>query len=70
MTAKVELAGGEASAGSRPGSPSTMSGKGTLSAKIATNEAPAIATASLLRAREPMRWAACSTMAVTAGLMP
>jgi len=48
-----------------------MSGKGTLSAKIATNEAPAIAHSQpFFSAREPMRWAACSTMAVTAGLMP
>ena len=40
-------------------------------AKIATKEAAAIAHNQLFfNAREPMRWAACTTMAVTAGLIP
>ena len=48
-----------------------MSGKGTSSAKMATNEAPAMAhKVWFFKAREPMRCAACTTMAVTAGLMP
>jgi len=50
---------------------STMSGKGSCNAKMATNDAAAIAhSAPFFSAREPMRWAACTTMAVTAGLMP
>ncbi|MNP76384.1 hypothetical protein D3C76_1736090 [compost metagenome] len=51
--------------------PSTISGKGTLKANIAVNDAAAIAHSQLfLSAREPIRWAACATIAVTAGLMP
>ncbi|MNP67286.1 hypothetical protein D3C76_1631010 [compost metagenome] len=50
---------------------STISGNGTLRAKIATNEAPAMAhSQAFFRAREPIRWAAWRTIAVTAGLMP
>ena len=49
----------------------TMKGKGTFSAKIATKLAAAIAIKKLFfNALEPMRCAACTTMAVTAGLMP
>ncbi|EXI72545.1 MAG: hypothetical protein AW07_03274 [Candidatus Accumulibacter sp. SK-11] len=48
-----------------------MSGNGASSAKIATNEAAAMpSNRSLRSARRPMRYAACSTIAVTAGLMP
>jgi len=50
---------------------STMAGKGTFRAKIATKAAAArIHSRPFFRAREPMRQAANSTMAVTAGLMP
>ncbi len=49
----------------------TMAGNGTLSAKMATKDAAAMAHSQLFfSAREPMRCAACTTMAVTAGLMP
>ena len=49
----------------------TMAGNGTLRAKIATKDAAAIPQSALfLSAREPMRYAACATMAVTAGLTP
>ena len=49
----------------------TIAGNGTSSAKIATKAAAAIAqSAGCLSAREPMRCAAASTIAVTAGLMP
>jgi hypothetical protein len=48
-----------------------MAGKGRCSTKIARNATTAIARSAALRSeREPMRHAACSTMAVTAGLMP
>ena len=48
-----------------------MNGNGTLNAKIATKAAAATAhSAAFFSAREPMRCAACSTIAVTAGLMP
>jgi len=51
--------------------PNTMNGNGSLKTKIATNEAAAIAhSTGFFSAREPMRWVACTTMAVTAGLMP
>ena len=51
--------------------PSTISGKGTASAKMATNAAAAIAhSAGCFSAREPIRHAACSTIATTAGLTP
>lgn len=51
--------------------PPTISGKGRPSAKIAT-KAAASAQSQALRfgTRPPMRQAACSTIAVTAGLMP
>jgi hypothetical protein len=58
---------------SAPSAPaaSTIAGNGTAKAKIATNAAAAIAhKEGDLSARVPMRHAACSTMAVTAGLMP
>ncbi len=49
----------------------TMAGNGTANAKIATKAAAAILHSHALRsAREPMRHAADTTMAVTAGLMP
>jgi hypothetical protein len=49
----------------------TMYGKGTEKAKIATNAASEMLQSSaFLSAREPMRQAANSTIAVTAGLMP
>jgi hypothetical protein len=49
----------------------TITGKGTFKAKIATNDAAAIAHSQLFfSAREPIRWAACTTIAVTAGLIP
>jgi hypothetical protein len=49
----------------------TINGNGTRNAKIATNAAAAINQSSgCLSAREPMRHAACSTIATTAGLMP
>jgi hypothetical protein len=48
-----------------------IAGKGTSNAKIATNAATLISQSGLYRsAREPMRQAANSTIAVTAGLMP
>ena len=48
-----------------------MAGNGTAKALIATNAAAAIAHSSgCFSARRPMRHAACSTMATTAGLMP
>jgi hypothetical protein len=48
-----------------------MAGNGTLAAKMATKAAAAIAQSAGCRsAREPMRCAAATTMAVTAGLMP
>ena len=51
--------------------PKTISGNGTLNAKIAINEAAAIAHSQLFfNAREPILCAACTTMAVTAGLIP
>ncbi|MNT32903.1 hypothetical protein D3C72_1688080 [compost metagenome] len=51
--------------------PSTMSGNGTSRAKMATKDAAAIAhNQSFFSVREPIRWAAWTTMAVTAGLMP
>jgi hypothetical protein len=50
---------------------STIAGNGTCNAKIATNAAAAIAHShAFFSAREPMRHAACSTIATTAGLMP
>jgi hypothetical protein len=49
----------------------TIAGKGTLNARIETNAAAAMPqSAGFLSAREPMRYAAKMTMAVTAGLMP
>ena len=49
----------------------TMMGKGTFNANMATKLAAAMASSRLFfKAREPMRCAACITMAVTAGLMP
>ena len=50
----------------------TMSGNGTSNAKMATNAATAMRPqpARCFSAREPMRQAANSTIAVTAGLMP
>ena len=49
----------------------TINGKGTFSAKMATKLAAEMAKSKLFfKAREPMRCAACTTMAVTAGLMP
>ncbi len=46
-------------------------GNGNCRAKIATKEAAAIAHSQLFfSARAPMRWAACTTIAVTAGLIP
>ncbi len=46
-------------------------GKGACSRYSATQDKPASThSTGLRRAREPMRQAACSTMAVTAGLMP
>ncbi|MDT4887522.1 hypothetical protein FQZ97_1239840 [compost metagenome] len=51
--------------------PSTIRGKGTFKAKMAMKEAAAMPHNQLFfSAREPIRWAACTTMAVTAGLMP
>ena len=48
-----------------------MAGKGTSKAKMATKAAAAMAHSTpCLSAREPMRQAAKTTMAVTAGLMP
>ncbi len=58
---------------SAPATPaaSTMAGNGTANTLIATNAAAAIAHSSgCLSARPPMRHAACSTMATTAGLIP
>src|SRR5437867_10954586 len=50
---------------------STIAGNGTLNAKIALNAAAAMAhRGGDLSARDPIRHAACSTIAVTAGLMP
>jgi len=49
----------------------TIAGKGTPTAKTATNAAAAISQSPrCLSARVPMRHAACRTSAVTAGLMP
>ena len=51
--------------------PATISGNGSPRAKIATKAAAAIAhNTRFFSARVPMRCAACSTIAVTAGLMP
>ena len=50
---------------------STIKGKGTFSAKMATKAASAMPhSAAFFSARLPMRQAAATTMAVTAGLMP
>ncbi|MNT21865.1 hypothetical protein D3C72_1572200 [compost metagenome] len=49
----------------------TIKGNGTFIAKIATNAAAAmLQSAGFFSAREPIRCAACKTMAVTAGLIP
>ena len=49
----------------------TIAGKGVWNAKIATNAIAAIAQSDgCLSARVPIRQAACSTIATTAGLMP
>ena len=50
----------------------TMTGNGTANAKIATNASAAIhrTAPGCLSVRDPMRHAACSTIATTAGLMP
>ncbi len=49
----------------------TIAGNGTWNAKMATNAAAAIAhSAGRRSARVPMRHAAKSTIATTAGLMP
>ena len=51
--------------------PSTISGNGTSNTKIATNASAAIAhSAGCFSAREPIRHAACSTIATTAGFTP
>ena len=51
--------------------PRITSGKGTENAKSATNAAAAIAQSSGWRSdREPIRHAAASTIATTAGFMP
>jgi hypothetical protein len=48
-----------------------MAGKGMFSAKMARKDAAAMAhRVRFFSARPPMRQAACTTMAVTAGLMP
>ena len=48
-----------------------ITGKGTRSAKIATKAAAAsVHSAGFFSAREPIRCAACTTIAVTAGLIP
>ncbi|MNV54446.1 hypothetical protein D3C71_1466400 [compost metagenome] len=49
----------------------TINGNGTFIAKIATKAAAAMPQRTgFFSAREPIRWAACRTMAVTAGFMP
>ena len=49
----------------------TIKGKGSFSAKMATKAASAMPhSAAFFSARLPMRQAAATTMAVTAGLMP
>ncbi len=49
----------------------TMAGNGTANAKIAMNASAAINhSAGCLSVRDPMRHAACSTIATTAGLIP
>ena len=51
--------------------PSTIAGNGTENANIATNAAAAMAhSVGRFSARVPIRHAACSTIATTAGLMP
>ena len=51
--------------------PSTISGKGTAKANMARKEAAASAHSTrFFKAREPMRQAAKTTMATTAGLIP
>ena len=48
-----------------------MAGNGVSNAKIATNAAAAMPHIQrFFKARVPMRCAACSTSAMTAGLMP
>ena len=48
-----------------------MAGNGVSKAKMATNAAAAMPHIQrFFSARVPMRYAACSTIAVTAGLMP
>ncbi len=48
----------------------TITGKGTLRAKMATNAAAIAHCVRLRSAREPLRCAACTTIAVIAGFMP
>ncbi len=49
----------------------TMSGNGALNAKMARNAAAAMLHShAFFRALDPTRYAACTTSAVTAGLMP
>jgi len=49
----------------------TIAGNGTLAKKMATNAAAAmIHSSGCLSVRDPMRHAACKTMATTAGLIP
>ena len=49
----------------------TIAGKGTSNAKIATNAATLMSQSGLyFSARDPIRYAAKRTIAVTAGLMP
>ena len=48
-----------------------MAGNGTLHAKMLTNDAPAIAQSQrFFKAFDPIRNAAKTTIAVTAGLIP
>jgi hypothetical protein len=50
---------------------STIAGNGVSKAKIATKDAAAMPHIQrFFSARVPMRWAACSTRAVTAGFSP
>ena len=73
----VTAAGGELVGSERPPrkpttpAASTISGNGRLTAKMATNAATATPQSqAFFSVREPMRYAADTTMAVTAGLIP